>query len=176
MPKLFDELVATATARNTHDRFRDAADFLAALDDVAADLGLPAYVVPAPRNSAAHRAAEHPTHFGSPRGTDDAAQRRLFPADDAPTRVSPVAPPVPTPAPVRAAAPAPVQAPVPAPAQPAAVRPERAPEPVSNRSGIGLVLYLVVALVVVAGVALGAWWFGSGMYGEIPELIAPTWL
>ena len=172
VPKLFDELVATATARNPHDRFRDAADFLAALDDVAADLGLPAYVVPAPRNSAAHRAAEHPTRFGSARGTDDAAQRRLFPADDAPTRVSPVAPPAP--APVRAPAPAP--APVPAPAQPAAVRPARAPEPVSNRSGIGLVLYLVVALIVVAGVALGAWWFGSGMYGEIPELIAPTWL
>ena len=39
-----------------------------------------------------------------------------------------------------------------------------------------ITLYLVIALVVVAGVALGAWWFGSGMYGEIPELIAPTWL
>ena len=36
VPKLFDELVATATSRNPADRFHDAADFLAALDDVVA--------------------------------------------------------------------------------------------------------------------------------------------
>ena len=64
VPKLFDELVATATARNPHDRFHDSAEFLAALDDVASELRLPSYTVPAPRNSAAHRAAEHPTNFG----------------------------------------------------------------------------------------------------------------
>ena len=93
VPKLFDELVATATARNPHDRFHDAAEFLAALDDVAGELRLPAYTVPAPHNSAAHRAAEHPTSFGLAAGAGGgavssapgAANQRLFPGDDAPT-------------------------------------------------------------------------------------------
>lgn len=181
VPKLFDELVATATARNPYDRFRDANEFLAALDDVAADLGLPDYVVPAPRNSAAHRAAEHPTSFGTSHPSDP-ARRRLFPADEAPTRVARAAAPAPAPAPMAAPSPtaAPVQAQVPAQAPiqppiqaPAPVRPARAPEPVSNRSGLGLAVYLVVALAVVVAVAIGAWWFGSGMYREIPDIVVP---
>ncbi|WP_350354686.1 hypothetical protein [Corynebacterium aquatimens] len=64
VPKLFDELVATATARRPEDRFRDATEFLHALNDVADALALPEYTVPVPRNSAANRAAAHPTNFG----------------------------------------------------------------------------------------------------------------
>lgn len=204
VPKLFDELVATATARNPHDRFHDAADFLAALDDVANELRLPAYTVPAPRNSAAHRAAEHPTNFGlaagvgSAGGTGSTAHQRLFPGDDAPTRVSPspARPAQPAPGPARgqwpAAGPAPVPAagPVPAPAprpvprqvspdapdapstrEPASQRPSV--KPVSNRSPFGVALYTVFVIIAIVAVALGAWWFGSGMYGEIPEIIVP---
>ncbi|MBA1837269.1 protein kinase [Corynebacterium sp. zg912] len=187
VPKLFDELVATATARNPRDRFHDASDFLAALDDVARELRLPAYTVPVPRNSAAHRAAEFPTNFGlaagatasaASAGSARAAQQRLFPGDDAPTRVSPAAarPAQPAPTPSRgqwpAAAPGRGPAPVPAPApQPRPQRP--AGKPVSNRSAIGVALYTVVVIVVVVAVGLGAWWFGSGMYGEIPEIIVP---
>ena len=212
VPKLFDELVATATARNPHDRFHDAAEFLAALDDVASELRLPSYTVPAPRNSAAHRAAEHPTNFGlatgvggaGAGGAGGAAQQRLFPGDDAPTRVSPspARPAQPAPGPGRgqwpaaapAAGPAPVPAagpvPVPVPAQrpdsrqispeasdapssrePASPRP--AVKPVSNRSPFGVALYTVFVIIAIVAVALGAWWFGSGMYGEIPEVIVP---
>lgn len=208
VPKLFDELVATATARNPHDRFHNAAEFLAALDDVASELRLPSYTVPAPRNSAAHRAAEHPTNFGlaagvgGGAGAGGAAHQRLFPGDDAPTRVSPspARPAQPAPGPTRgqwpaagaAAGPAPAPAagpapaPVPAPAprpippdapdapssrEPASRRPTV--KPVSNRSPFGVALYTVFVIIAIVAVALGAWWFGSGMYGEIPEVIVP---
>lgn len=195
VPKLFDELVATATARNPHDRFHDAAEFLAALDDVASELRLPAYTVPAPRNSAAHRAAEHPTNFGLAAGVGgavpsapSAAHQRLFPGDDAPTRVSPspVRPAQPAPGPARgqwpAAGPAPAQRPAPrqispgAPDAPSTHAPaSRRPtvKPVSNRSPFGVALYTVFVIIAIVAVALGAWWFGSGMYGEIPEVIVP---
>lgn len=63
IPSLFDALVATATSRDPQERFADAAEFLAALDDVAASLELPAYTVPVPRNSAAARTAARPTDF-----------------------------------------------------------------------------------------------------------------
>lgn len=209
VPKLFDELVATATARNPRDRFHDASDFLAALDDVARELRLPAYTVPVPRNSAAHRAAEFPTNFGlaagvgggaggaggavpSAPGTQSAAHQRLFPGDDAPTRVSPspARPAQPAPGPARgqwpAAGPAPgpaaVQRPAPRQISPNApdVPPTREPasqrpsvKPVSNRSPFAVALYTVFVVIAIVAVALGAWWFGSGMYGEIPEVIVP---
>ena len=206
VPKLFDELVATATARNPHDRFHDAAEFLAALDDVASELRLPSYTVPAPRNSAAHRAAEHPTNFGlaaevggaapSAQGAQSAAHQRLFPGDDIPTRVapSPARPAQPAPGPTRgqwptagpaagpAVSPAPVQRPdprqlspnspeIPPTREPASQRP--AVKPVSNRSPFAVALYTVFVVIAIVAVALGAWWFGSGMYGEIPEVIVP---
>lgn len=210
VPKLFDELVATATARNPHDRFHDAAEFLAALDDVASELRLPSYTVPAPRNSAAHRAAEHPTNFGLAAGVGGAggaggtgsaggaAHQRLFPGDDAPTRVSPspVRPAQPAPGPARGQWPAAGAAPIPAPVPAAGPAPAPAPrqispdapdapssrepasrrptvKPVSNRSPFGVALYAVFAIIAIVAVALGAWWFGSGMYGEIPEVIVP---
>lgn len=210
VPKLFDELVATATARHPHDRFHDATEFLAALDDVASELRLPAYTVPAPRNSAAHRAAEHPTNFGlaaevgggaggavpSAPGAQSAAHQRLFPGDDAPTRVSPfpAKPAQPAPGPARGqwptagtaagptVSPAPVQRPdprqlspngpdIPPTREPASQRPSV--KPVSNRSPFGVALYTVFVIIAIVTVALGAWWFGSGMYGEIPEIIVP---
>ncbi len=63
IPPLFDALVASATARSAEERFADAAEFLAALDDVASELALPAFSVPVPRNSAAARTAAQPTNF-----------------------------------------------------------------------------------------------------------------
>ncbi|AIG64438.1 serine/threonine protein kinase [Corynebacterium atypicum] len=61
VPALFDELVASATASDPAERFHDAAEFLAALNDVARELQLPHFQVPVPRNAAAHRAAAVPT-------------------------------------------------------------------------------------------------------------------
>jgi len=57
VPKLMDELVATATARDPKDRFKNADEFLTALNDVASELQFPAFTVPVPQNAAAHRAA-----------------------------------------------------------------------------------------------------------------------
>lgn len=147
VPKLFDELVATATARHPEDRFRDAAEFLAALEDVAAALRLPAFTVPAPRNAAANRAAAHPTSFHSlPEAAADVGSTRLFPGP--PSAPTPVARP---------------------PAPPAA-RPQV--KPVTNRSGVGLAVFLALSVAAAAAVAIGGWWFGSGLYGVLPPLIA----
>jgi len=69
VPKLMDELVATATARDPKDRFKNADEFLTALNDVASELQFPAFTVPVPQNAAAHRAA-------SPRNPRSSSARR----------------------------------------------------------------------------------------------------
>ncbi|WP_394281060.1 Stk1 family PASTA domain-containing Ser/Thr kinase [Corynebacterium sp.] len=195
VPKLFDELVATATARQPGDRFHDAGEFLAALDDVAAELNLPAYTVPVPTNSAAHRAAAVPTNMGpgtNPDGADgegddhlvdrepeDAGSTRVIPAqlDESydETRVQPVVAPEPEPRPMpqpgpqtRQMAPPPVPAPS---SEPEVQREPEPPAPESNRSSISLIMRLVIIGILTAAVAIGAWWFGSGRYGEIPQVL-----
>ncbi|MEO8813802.1 MAG: protein kinase [Mycobacterium sp.] len=54
VPPQFDDLVARATARNPADRYADALQMADDLDMIAEQLALPAFRVPAPRNSAAH--------------------------------------------------------------------------------------------------------------------------
>jgi serine/threonine-protein kinase len=54
VPRQFDELVQRATSRDPAQRFADAADMLDELDTIAQQLGLPYFLVPAPRNSALH--------------------------------------------------------------------------------------------------------------------------
>lgn len=160
VPKLFDELVATATARQPADRFRDAEEFLTALDDVAQALDLPNYTVPVPQNSAAHRAAAEPTATGeTSAGSDDTATT----ATDTAIHPNPGDYPVPT-----------TQEP---PSPPGLRPPPQAPQkprisPVSNRRGAGFAIFVALALVITAGVAVGGWWFGSGLYGTLPPLIA----
>ncbi|WP_296104554.1 PASTA domain-containing protein [uncultured Corynebacterium sp.] len=41
---------------------------------------------------------------------------------------------------------------------------------VGNHSRLGCALWTVVALILVGAVSLGAWWLGSGRYGEIPSV------
>jgi serine/threonine-protein kinase len=57
VPPEFDMLVARATARAPQDRYGDAAEMRAELDDIGRSLELPSFRVPAPRNSAQHAAA-----------------------------------------------------------------------------------------------------------------------
>lgn len=57
VPQQFDDFVARATAREPGDRFPDAVAMGAELEAIARELGLPAFRVPAPRNSAQHAAA-----------------------------------------------------------------------------------------------------------------------
>lgn len=198
VPKLFDALVASATARDVTARFADAGEFLAALDDVAAELELPAFTVPVPRNSAAARTAAQPTDMRGVEATDVFQPTSIIDAEtpnESPTErwaeppnqtrerlsfQSPVSPetrvdlpfsPVPQPAP-QSAPPAtalPSRAPRPAPAQ--AAEPEPEAPTLSNRSAWRLVLFYVAAATVTCGVAVAAWWFGSGAYGYYPQLL-----
>ena len=57
VPAQFDDLVLQATSREPADRYADAQDMGAELDAIVAELGLPTYRVPAPRNSAQHLSA-----------------------------------------------------------------------------------------------------------------------
>lgn len=257
VPRLFDALVASATAREPEDRFADAAEFLAALDDVAAELELPAFTVPVPKRSAAGAAAAQPTNFTgvSTPGSDSVFEpTRTIPAEpdadatqvlgdgdgaDNPTTVMAPAPmseetlagweaptvgdeaahaqprlsfdtggfetradlgvqpvagmpvmPAPTPeaplVPVNrtpqtavypAQQPQPVQQAQPAqPAQPVQPAPttiaeeEPAPRLYSNRSPVGLVLWLLFVAVLTVAVAIGGWSFASGNYAQLPAL------
>ena len=57
VPTQFDELVLHATARDPQRRYSDARDMADDLAEIVEDLGLPAFRVPAPNNSAQHAAA-----------------------------------------------------------------------------------------------------------------------
>lgn len=57
VPAQFDELIRRATERDPAARFADAAELGDALSEVIDELGLPAFRVPAPNQSAQHRAA-----------------------------------------------------------------------------------------------------------------------
>ena len=57
VPTQFDELVLHATARDPQRRYADARDMADDLSEIVDDLGLPAFRVPAPSNSAQHAAA-----------------------------------------------------------------------------------------------------------------------
>ncbi len=57
VPAQFDELVLRATARDPADRYADALEMKAELDAIASELNLPAFRVPAPRQSAQHTSA-----------------------------------------------------------------------------------------------------------------------
>jgi len=52
VPRAFDDLVLTATARDPRDRYIDAADMQSALTDIIDRLDLPPFTVPAPARSA----------------------------------------------------------------------------------------------------------------------------
>ena len=171
VPKLFDELVATATARDPRGRFADAEEFLDALDDVAAELDLPDFTVPIPTQSAANRVAAIPTSVTQ----IDAPAPTLEP-EPAAEEFAPAPEPVPAPAPLAVPAPAPATY---EPHVPPLERRERQierrepePPPVeTNRSSAAMVVVLLLIAAATAAVAVGGWWFGSGAYGEIPEIL-----
>ena len=247
VPHLFDELVASATTRDVNERFADAGEFLAALDDVAAELALPAFTVPVPKNSAAARTAAKPTDMTGIGATDifaptsiinpsrepkeDSTPAAAVDADanaraeseqahpEAPTEdLSPTeellfrrAPlsfetqaqqrwPEPEPArhtpraenpPAAAPSPTPATPPVPPLANPPArnapaergpagegrgelqPRRDKTPTPpmLTNRSGAGFAVFLLVVALLAAAVAIGGWSYASGMYGMLPQFL-----
>lgn len=174
---LFDALVATATARHPAERFADAGEFLDALDDVSRELQLPAFTVPIPHNSAAARTAAVPTDFGGAGNTRvfDATSaietlRVETPVYDGPSYETRVEPPLaPPPAAPHTVPPAPVDEPY---APPGAIE-EPEERPLSNRSAVALIGFLILVGLATLAVAVAAWWFGSGEYGTWPILWRP---
>ncbi|MGS2663765.1 Stk1 family PASTA domain-containing Ser/Thr kinase [Corynebacterium glucuronolyticum] len=163
VPHLFDHLIATATAREPEERFSDAQEFLDALEDVARELQLPEYEVPVPQNTAAKRAGSNLT-VATDVLTRTGHETAVLPTVTAPAQN-----------PETAVMPASqehnqladyVQAPEPA-SQP---EPETQPEPVSNRSTGRFIVWFVVVVLIAAAVGVGGWWFGSGRYGELPDI------
>jgi serine/threonine-protein kinase len=79
VPAQFDDLVAHATAREPAERYADAHEMAAELDAIVDELGLPAFRVPAPRNSAQHLSAalQHSPTQAQPR-----QHTRELPRDD----------------------------------------------------------------------------------------------
>jgi serine/threonine protein kinase, bacterial len=71
VPGQFDELVGRATARDPAHRYADAHDMGTELEAIVDELGLPAFRVPAPRNSAQHRSiAQYHTQIDQHRAAD----------------------------------------------------------------------------------------------------------
>ncbi|KUI40157.1 protein kinase [Mycobacterium sp. GA-2829] len=76
VPPQFDDLVLRATARDPDSRYRDALDMGGDLEEIAADLRLPPFRVPAPRNSAQHASAVlHHSRLQDQQVTTDTAAR-----------------------------------------------------------------------------------------------------
>ncbi|MEJ6014256.1 Stk1 family PASTA domain-containing Ser/Thr kinase [Corynebacterium sp. H127] len=176
VPSLFDELVVAATHRSPAERFATAADFLAALEDVATELELPSFKVPVPTDTAASRATEivSPLPAAQPLAPDTAHSTSILPPYQEPEPVAPETAAFPV-----AATPM-ERAPLPTPLPPRGLemRDQQPPDiafeesqPVSNRSPIKLIAWLLVVALLISAVAVGGWWFGSGRYGEIPQIL-----
>ncbi len=84
VPAQFDQLVARATARDPHDRFGDASEMSAELDEIIDELALPQFRVPAPRHSAQRTAAAADEHRHADPATIGQPTRQLpgAPPDD----------------------------------------------------------------------------------------------
>ncbi|MFD6199648.1 protein kinase [Mycobacteriaceae bacterium NPDC060252] len=83
IPEEFDELVLRATSRDPDARYADAAQMGAELDAIAADLRLPSFRVPAPRDSKQHVAEQlYRSRLIETGGNTDAAPARDLDAAD----------------------------------------------------------------------------------------------
>ncbi|OHQ78697.1 serine/threonine protein kinase [Corynebacterium sp. HMSC073H12] len=194
VPEEFDELVARACSRRPEDRFETAEEFGDALEDIADKLALPPFRVPSPVNSAAANAAamegltedfRRPgnDHFDDRHGTAETAPERFghdgygFSTDAPGSPVSsrppgppnifddfddPNAPEYPLPPDTQGP-----QHPQPRSAQTQTPKSRRATR---QRTRRGCALWLIIALVATLGMGLGAWWLGSGRYGEVPSI------
>lgn len=84
VPEEFDELVLRATSRDPDARYADAAQMGAELEAIGAELQLPPFRVPAPKDSKQHVAEQlYRSHLIDLGGTDAAPARDLDAADTA---------------------------------------------------------------------------------------------
>ncbi len=97
VPPELDAFIGRATARRPEDRYADASEMGAALEQIAEDLALPHFRVPAPRKNAPDAAAtvahHRDAHDPAPRGPSPTRQFTPIPlGDDQPTLAEPVLP------------------------------------------------------------------------------------
>lgn len=169
VPPEFDDLVAIACARATEDRFPSAAEFLEELDNVAKELSLPPFQVPAPVQSAAHRAAESATavtnegdwSLQTPDPVNETQVEGLFPVE--PYRGETTLEPMPDRARWDDAD---EEVVVEGPER----REAKKDVPGRNRTRTGFAMWLVIAILATMGIGLGSWWLGSGRYGDVPSI------
>nr|WP_246382282.1 Stk1 family PASTA domain-containing Ser/Thr kinase [Prauserella isguenensis] len=155
LPPALDELVLRATRRDAEARPADATAFLEQLREVRGQLGIQRTAVPIP----AQRQPQHPSSPSEHAAPESDAERTVpaMQAVTAPTAGGPTG----TQALPRSAAGA----------APAAADPSEEEQPAKpRRSGGWLALWLVAALLLVAGVGAGGWWLLSGRYVDVPDI------
>ncbi|MGV0791038.1 protein kinase domain-containing protein [Mycolicibacterium sp. XJ1819] len=82
VPPQFDHLVLRATARDPSQRYADAREMGEALETVVEELGLPAFRVPAPRDSAQHASGALTSRHPAPANRPPRQQTREFTRDN----------------------------------------------------------------------------------------------
>ncbi|MEJ6020472.1 Stk1 family PASTA domain-containing Ser/Thr kinase [Corynebacterium sp. H113] len=202
VPPEFDDLVLRACARDPHERFATAVEFGEALDDVVVKLGLPRFRVPAPVDSASHRALEaaatqmntrpeaRPAEAAGSQLNFTKVAREDWAVDDGGNETGVLFPAPPGPAVPIGPAIAPsvdsqttqyqAEAPVPERFPPREVDTDEVENGGSHqragrqRTRTGCAIWLIIALVATFGMGLGAWWLGSGRYGEVPSISGMT--
>lgn len=158
VPAQFDELIRRATERDPAARFADAAELGDALGEVIDELGLPAFRVPAPNQSAQHRAA---TEFHS-RMLQDRSTETVRPPD--PRRDTRVFTPAELPLPADSLRDEPEYQPVTG--QFAGIELEHF-HWARQRSKRVLAAWVVIVLILAGMLAMGAWTLGN----NLPNLI-----
>ncbi|MCP2252237.1 serine/threonine protein kinase [Prauserella aidingensis] len=155
LPPALDELVLRATRRDAEARPADATSFLEQLREIRGQLGIQRTAVPVP-------AQRHPQHPSSPsaQAAPESDAERTVPAMQAVTAPTAGGPTGTQALPRSAAATSPAAPDAPGEEEPATPR----------RSGGWLALWLVAALLLVAGVGAGGWWLLSGRYVGVPDI------
>ncbi|MBF6330185.1 Stk1 family PASTA domain-containing Ser/Thr kinase [Nocardia transvalensis] len=167
VPPEFDELVAHATAREPAHRFADADEMAADLRRIAADLRLPVYRVPAPKESAEHLSARYRV------GPTPAPRVAPVAVPDATTRLAAEPPQQAAPHPTRVMTATQPRseanghtavAPPPAPPH----RPGYGTDRGRSRRRVLIWVGIVVALALLLGA--GGWWLGVERYSAVPPI------
>ncbi|GAA1202848.1 Stk1 family PASTA domain-containing Ser/Thr kinase [Prauserella alba] len=158
LPPALDDLVLRATRRDAEARPADATAFLDQLREIRGQLGIQRTAVPIPAPQQPPQ-PQPPGDTGStePAPPESDAERTVpaMQAVTAPTAGGPTG----TQALPRSAASSPPPG------------EEAAGEPTApRRRGRWLALWLVAALLLVAGVATGGWWLLSGRYVDVPDI------
>jgi serine/threonine-protein kinase len=164
IPNEIDELVVAATDSDPSGRPADAGAFLAEVADVRAELRLPVVPVPPRSRQPRTRPRQEPQQRTPDAETTDMLRRRVVNNDTSvvPRRPDPrVGQRLPLLAPDEGALPPPVVIP------PKKMRQGSAANRGRRRVIIGIILMLLLG----AGAGYAGWWFASGRYSRVPQVV-----